>query len=342
MANEDPQKKLRDAANAYAGLNDVDLLIFNFEVMPPYDLAFIGMISKRERRKNVVIFITTEGGSADSAFRIMRCLQAHYNHVTVVVGGWCKSAGTLMCIGAHQLYIGDLGELGPLDVQIVKADEMDEQKSGLVAEAAFEKLQEEAYKFFMEFVRDIGRSEYRVTLRTAAELATNLTIGVMSSIFSKLDPVTIGEDYRSNKLAMSYAERLDIQSKNLKRTTQFDALDNLLSAYPSHGFVIDLMEARSLFKKVDRIPDGLVPIMRLLGTDVLRPRNNRQGFSARLEFMNDDKQSTEDKAVRGPRSRNRAAGNGKRSSDVSRNSQKRGSAKPRARALGTNQTQPPV
>ena len=43
-----------------------------------------------------------------------------------------------MCIGAHELMMGDRGELGPLDVQIVKADEMDEQKSGLVAEAAFE------------------------------------------------------------------------------------------------------------------------------------------------------------------------------------------------------------
>lgn len=195
---EDAKKQqLKDEANKLSRKLDSDFLILNYEVLPPIDFVFVELVGGRKRRPNVVLFLTTEGGSADAAFKMMRCLQSKYSHVTVVVCGWCKSAGTLMCIGANSLLIGPGGELGPLDVQIVKADEMDEQKSGLVAEAAFEKLQQEAYKFFMSFVRDIGGSEYRVTLKTASDIATRMTVGVISPIFDKLDPVTIGEDYRS-------------------------------------------------------------------------------------------------------------------------------------------------
>lgn len=301
MAGEDDKRsELRKAANSFADSTDTDVLILNFEIMPPVDLMFISHVAARRPRENVLLFLTTEGGSADSAFRIMRFLQARYNRLTVVVCGWCKSAGTLMCIGAHELIIGDAGELGPLDVQIVKADEMDEQKSGLVAEAAFEKLQQEAYKFFMPFVRDIGGSEYRVTLKTASDIATKMTIGVIQPIFDKLEPVTIGEDFRSNQLARAYAERLNVHSRNLKRTSRVDALDNLLAGYPSHGFVIDAKEASDLFKAVKSIPSELAEITQLLGIDVMMPRNGRQGQTPRLEYLNDEQPFvTQDKAGEG-------------------------------------------
>jgi membrane-bound ClpP family serine protease len=202
----DPSVRIKEISNALSERFDADILMLNFEIITPIDFMFIQAVAGRERRKNVVLVLVTEGGLADSAFRMMRFLQSNYERVTVVVPGWCKSAGTLMCIGAHEVWIGDFGELGPLDVQIVKADEMDEQKSGLAAEAAFEKLQQEAFKFFMGFVRDVGASEYRVTLRTASDIATKMTIGVIQPIFDKLEPVTIGEDYRSNRLAQAYAE----------------------------------------------------------------------------------------------------------------------------------------
>lgn len=285
---QDPKDALRQAANTLAQELDADFLVFNYEIVPPVDFVFISTVARRVRRKNVVLLLTTEGGNADSAFRMMRFLQARYERVTVVVAGWCKSAGTLMCIGAHELVMGDSGELGPLDVQIVKADEMDEQKSGLVAEAAFEKLQQEAYKFFIGFVRDIGGSEYRVTLRTASDIATKMTVGVIQPIFDKVDPVTIGEDYRSNRLAQAYAERLNVHSKNLNRSHQIDALENLLSGYPAHGFVIDLKEASALFKNVKPLSAEMVGLVNHLGMDVVLPRSRRQEQGPRLEFLNDE------------------------------------------------------
>lgn len=280
---------VRASANALGDELEADILLFNFEVLSPVDFQFMGAVASRPHRRNVVLIIVTEGGNADSAFRMMRFLQSTYERIFILVPGWCKSAGTLMAIGGHELLIGNLGELGPLDVQIVKADEMDEQKSGLVAEAAFEKLQEEAYKFFIGFVRAIGGSEYRVTLKTASEIATKMTIGVVQPIFDKLEPVTIGEDFRSNRLAQAYAERLNMHSKNLRRDRQLDALENLLSGYPSHGFVIDAKEAKALFKNVKPLSPTMIELIGRIGLDAMLPRSRRQEQTPRVEYLNDEK-----------------------------------------------------
>ncbi len=318
---------IKASANVLAASLDADLFVYNFEITPPFDVMFIKKVSAREHpRPNVVLFLTTEGGSADSAFRMMRFLQAKYDHITIVVPGWCKSAGTLMCIGAHDLIMCDSGELGPLDVQITKVDEMDEQKSGLAAEAAFEKLQQEAFKFFIQFVRDFGASEYRVTLKTASDIAAKMTTGVMEPIFDKLDPVTIGEDYRSNRLALAYAERLNIHSKNLNRSRSYDALDNLLAGYESHGFVIDKKEAENLFKRVKPLAAEMVDLVDLMGMEAVFPRSRRMEQAPKMEFLNDEHEATKAAAEPGEkaaptRSADRSSRRGNRSSGLHGNPQ---------------------
>jgi hypothetical protein len=222
-----------------------------------------------------------------------------------------------------------------LDVQIVKADEMDEQKSGLVAEAAFEKLQQEAFKFFMGLVRDFGASEYRVTLRTASEIATKMTIGVVQPIFDKLEPVTIGEDFRSNRLAMAYAERLNTHSKNLKRDRALDALENLLSGYPSHGFVIDFKEASVLFKNVSALTPEMVNVVRHLGVDAIFPRSRRNDQAPKLEFLSDElvQENTIEPGTTGSEGdgdRKRANGRRNGRGQLPGNPEERGSAEPPA------------
>ena len=69
-----------------------------------------------KKRKNVLVLLVTLGGDADSAFRIVRFLRRSYDKVTVFVPSLCKSAGTLICLGAYEVVIPEAGELGPLDV----------------------------------------------------------------------------------------------------------------------------------------------------------------------------------------------------------------------------------
>lgn len=59
-------------------------------------------------------------GDPNAGYRIGRALQHNYDDVTLLVVGPCKSAGTLIAIAANKLVIGDMGELGPLDIQLKK------------------------------------------------------------------------------------------------------------------------------------------------------------------------------------------------------------------------------
>lgn len=83
------------------------------------------------RDRNVVLVLVTAGGNPHAAFRIVRFLQSSYRTVTAFVPGLCKSAGTLLCIGANEISITETGELGPLDVQVQKPSELIGYSSGL-------------------------------------------------------------------------------------------------------------------------------------------------------------------------------------------------------------------
>lgn len=151
-----------------------------------------------------------------------------------------------MCIGAHKLIFGDRGELGPLDIQLSKPDEMFESMSGLNILQALNLLEEELLDSFRTYLLDIcGGSGIKTKM--AAEIATKMAEGLISPIAAKIDPITLGEHLRAMQIAINYGQRLDEKAKSLVP----DALVSLVSSYPSHGFVIDRKEARKLFKNVD-------------------------------------------------------------------------------------------
>ena len=51
-----------------------------------------------------MLFLTTYGGDANWAFKIYKALKTTYDNYDVVVCGFCKSAGTLITLGARQLF----------------------------------------------------------------------------------------------------------------------------------------------------------------------------------------------------------------------------------------------
>ena len=143
------------------------------------------------------------------------------------------------------------GEIGPLDVQLWKKDELFELESGLTVMASLEALHEKAFAAFEHFLLELKtRSGGLITLRTATELSATLASGLFSPIFEQIDPVHVGEAGRAMTIANEYGSRLRNESKNFS----VDTLDLLVSGYPSHDFVIDRKEAEALFSNV-RAPE---------------------------------------------------------------------------------------
>lgn len=191
------------------------------------------------------LILATYGGDADAAFRIGRAFRHYYKHLTIIVPGYCKSAGTLLCIAADDLVICDLGELGPLDVQVMKRDEMFEQSSGLDIMQALEVIQTRTLDAFRDYLIEI-RTGTGISTKVAAELASKLALGLYTPISDQIDPIRLGEMQRAVLVAHKYGHALNAYKQNLRK----NALESMISDYPSHIFVIDRKEAKKLFYRV--------------------------------------------------------------------------------------------
>ena len=240
-------QSVQELANIVADASDTDVILYNGLLERHQDGLLIGECIKRQKRKNVLLILVTLGGDADSAYRIARCLQTKYEHFSLYVSGFCKSAGTLVAMGAHQLVVSDHGELGPLDVQMSKKDELWQTQSGLTITDTLGSLQDRAFVAFEEFFLNITTaSQGSITLKTATQIATELTTGLFAPLYGQLDPLHVGEAGRAMSIATWYGKRLLGEGRNIGP----NELEFITSEYPSHGFVIDRQEASKLFRDV--------------------------------------------------------------------------------------------
>lgn len=278
------EARIRQAADAVAEAADSDVLLLNGPMTRPLDFRIIDLCASRTRRANVFLMLVTEGGDADPAYRIARCLQEHYERFSLFVSGYCKSAGTLVALGAHEIVISDYGELGPLDVQMSKEDELGATRSGLTVLSALSTLQVKAYDAFEYFLLETKkRGGGFITTRTAIRVATDLAGSLFAPIYEHVDAMHIGEADRSLRIAHRYGELLLESSQNCKP----DALDELTSSYPSHGFIIDRSQAETLFNNVRPPSQNEDVLAERLGPAARDPV--RQPQSTLLGFLNSER-----------------------------------------------------
>ena len=190
--------KVTEAAAAYGEAEDCDVLLFTG---PLDDTAYqrlkVGL--PQNRRKHVLMVLVTWGGDAHVAYRIGRCLQRKYDEVRVYVPGACKSAGTLLAISGHKLMLSDDGELGPIDIQHLRQDDLWERTSGLIESSALESLGQVSWDLFERLVTEIkDMSLGRITFKTAADAAAPIVNGVLNPIRRPNRPTKKSERLRAH------------------------------------------------------------------------------------------------------------------------------------------------
>lgn len=246
---------------AYASCADTDFLLISHEINRDLHGRVTDLLDNIDRKRNCSIFLTTRGGDPHAGYRIARALQHYYTDgkIRLLIPSFCKSAGTLIAIGANELAIGDQGELGPLDVQVSKHSEILERGSGLDYTQALAVALEHAQKSFSDSLMQM-RAKFRFSTKMAGELATQLARGTVEPLYAQIDPNRIGEMQRAIQIAHEYGQRLNVRSKILTD----GALKKLVAGYPSHSFVIDRKEAKELFKKVSPLTPYEAEIVKYL------------------------------------------------------------------------------
>jgi hypothetical protein len=247
---------------------DADIFTYVGAIDRPQDDRFITRVKNFKRRPNVLLLLTTLGGDPNAAYRIARCLQSEYETVEqkvdeattapakgkfyIFVDSRCKSAGTILATGANTLFMSDYAELGPIDVQLRKGDEVGERSSSLTPMHAIESLRDLSIKYFEDCFKELRfNQELLFATKAASEIASKMSTSLFGTIFSQIDPMRVAEFDRAMRIASEYGERLG------KENLLEGGLNRLVAAYPTHGFVIDRTEAKEIFKSVQKPSEKL-------------------------------------------------------------------------------------
>lgn len=166
-----------------------------------------------KKDRDVLLLLISNGGAIEPAYQISKiCKAFSKKRFIVCVPRLAKSAATLVAIGADEIHMGALGQLGPIDPQL----------GGLPA---------------------LGVSQ---ALRSLASLAQEFPGS--SEMFARylrmaLTVEQIGYCERISESASQYASRLLSTKPSLSKKANGIAKE-LVYEYKHHGFVIDLDEAR--------------------------------------------------------------------------------------------------
>lgn len=115
---------------------DISRFITDSALVYEYDFVFIyddsGQISRytsnrlysavtdhsRNPAKGLFLLLHTSGGKVEPAYLISKCCKKSAGKFVVAVPRFAKSAGTLLALGADEIHMGIISELGPIDPQI--------------------------------------------------------------------------------------------------------------------------------------------------------------------------------------------------------------------------------
>ena len=191
--------------------------------------------------------IDSHGGNIHAAYQVIELLRLHAERIHACVPFYAKSAATLLCLGAEEIVVDDLAQLGPLDTQIYeeKKGGKGEFTSALNPFKTLEQLQ----TFSLETL-DIATKTIVVRsgmgldecLKHAIEFVRSTT----GSLFTQLDPEKFGEYSRALAVGTEYGSRLLRRFTSWDDEKRMEILEKLVHGYPSHEYIIDYHELEEM------------------------------------------------------------------------------------------------
>lgn len=203
------QKKYKVEQYELIIIFDEDNTINTFHSNRIYDA-----ISNLNKEKDILMFLLSDGGKIEPAYLISKtCKRLCKDKFVVTIPRRAKSAATLIALGANEIHLGLLSELGPIDPQI----------NGLPALGLTNALEKIAY---------LSDKFPKSSDMFAKYLTENLKMN------------ELGYFERINESAVQYAQRLlEGKSFSVGETPQSLA-NHFTNYYKDHSFVIDSEEAR--------------------------------------------------------------------------------------------------
>lgn len=216
--------------------NEVQAIIGSHSVLDEYEVVFLydhtlinrthaSAVYQRlldcDSDKNVLLVLKSPGGQVEPAYLISKlCRRKSKNKFLVCVPGEAKSAATLLSLGADEIHMGAMSELGPIDPQI-------NDYPALAFSSALDKIAQLAEKY-----------------PGASDMLAKYLIGSGMDVQALGHYDRIAESYSQyaiNLLDSKVTTTLSSQAAGPKTSAQL--ADYFTNHYKDHNFVIDVDEA---------------------------------------------------------------------------------------------------
>ncbi len=165
--------------------------------------------------KPLFLLLHTGGGKVEPAYLISKCCRKSAPKFVAAVPRFAKSAGTLIALGANEIHMGIISELGPIDPQVG-----DYPALGLGSA--------------VEHIAKLCTKHPQAVEMLAKYLASSLNLN------------HLGYFERVSESAVQYAERLLADRPLPAAQTPATVANRFVYGYKDHGFVIDREEATEI------------------------------------------------------------------------------------------------
>lgn len=206
-----------------SALNDFEVIfLYDYQqIARSHAGAIYQSLSDVDTKKNILLILRSTGGEVEPAYLISKMCNRFKKDKKffICIPAEAKSAATLLSLGADELHMGGMSELGPIDPQI-------NDFPALAFSGTLEKITQLAHKY-----------------PDAADMLAKYLIG------SDLDVRALGHYDRITESATQYATLL-LQAKATSTAGNAADIERLASHftnhYKDHNFVIDIDEAQKL------------------------------------------------------------------------------------------------
>lgn len=211
------------------------------------DYFIISDLLQSTKSKGLHFYIESPGGSAEAAEEIVECFRDKFEHVSFVISGEAKSAGTILALSGNEIYMTDSGSLGPIDAQI---------KIGRTVSSAYDYMEwvnlkrKEAEKF--------GKlNPFDATM--IAQISPGELTGVNNALNFAMDLIKEWiPKYKFKDWAKTETRKIDVTEEHKKKRAEeiAKALVNH-SIWRSHGRSLKIKDLGN-YLKINRIDDDPV------------------------------------------------------------------------------------
>lgn len=195
----------------------------------------------------ITLVLETNGGDTMAAWNLVNLIKMFCDELELLAPANCRSAGTLISLGADVIIMTKQATLGPIDPSIYHSlgpaipDAHPGARAAVSVEAVMGYLDEIMYR----------------------QGSDNLNAQAMVDMAQYVHPLVLGEIFRSRKQIRDLAERL-LAAQGTDESAVEQIVEFLCSESGSHDYTINRREARDLGLPIEKCSNPLYSTVRRL------------------------------------------------------------------------------